>query len=59
VNASVPKEAMNVLEAALIVLVAVASRFGGAEDRRATPEPASDPPPTNPDADAVKEGARS
>jgi len=44
VNARVPKEAMDVLEAALIVLVAVASRAGREQNRRVSdPEPEPTP----------------
>ena len=45
VNARVPKEAMDVLEAALIVLVAVASRVASREERapKEAPEPQAEP----------------
>ena len=42
VNARVPKEAMDVLEAALIVLVAVSSRIAQQEDRAAKQAPPED-----------------
>lgn len=48
VNARVPKEAMDVLEAALIVLVAVSTRAAGKEDRSPVDDAETNPPKDKP-----------
>jgi len=50
VNARVPKEAMDVLEAALIVLVAVSSRVAAKEERASKGAPDPEPPADKPAA---------
>lgn len=50
VNARVPKEAMDVLEAALIVLVAVATRVAAKEDAAKRSESETNPPDDKPSA---------
>ncbi|MDI1429883.1 ABC transporter permease [Polyangium sorediatum] len=60
VNARVPKEAMDVLEATLIVLVAVASRVAAKGARAATNEgPEPEPPRDKPAPTPASEEARS
>ncbi|HRI70558.1 MAG TPA: hypothetical protein PK156_40280, partial [Polyangium sp.] len=48
VNARVPKEAMDVLEAALIVLVAVATRVAAKEDAAKKDDVETNPPADKP-----------
>jgi len=52
VNARVPKEAMDVLEASLIVLVAVATRVAAKEDAGKMNDPETNPPADKPTSSA-------